>query len=161
MNISSWVKLILIVALSELAGFVGSTFMTPQSSAWFSGLAKPQYMPPSWAFAPVWIILYALMGIAAFLVWRRGVQDKNVKKALGLFIFQLALNAMWTYFFFGKQDLVGSLIDMVILWWAIIGTMVLFARTSKLAMALLIPYILWVSFAACLNFTIAALNLSA
>lgn len=151
-------KLLVAVLISELAGIVGSIFTASSIEGWYAGIVKPAINPPSWVFAPVWTTLYALMGIAAFLVWKKGWSRRDVKIALGIFTLQLVLNTLWSIIFFGFQSPGGAFIEIIFLWMAILVTMVAFARISKWAVWLLVPYILWVSFAAYLNYSIYALN---
>lgn len=127
-------------------------------SGWYATLAKPALNPPSWVFGPVWTTLFALMGIAAFLVWRKGTHRRNIKIALGIFGVQLALNTLWSILFFGMQNPGVALVEITLLWLAIVATIIAFARISRPAAWLLAPYILWVSFAAYLNYAIWAVN---
>lgn len=158
MRSGDYLKLIAAVAVSELAGIAGSVFTAPSIAGWYAGIVKPAINPPPWVFAPVWTALFALMGIAAFLVWRSGWERKDVKIALGIFLGQLILNTLWSIIFFGLQSPGGAFFEIVILWLAILATMLAFAKISKRAAWLLAPYILWVSFAAYLNYAIWVLN---
>lgn len=151
-------KLIIAIAISELAGIIGSIFTFSGISSWYATLAKPALNPPSWIFCPVWTTLYALMGIAAFLVWKKGLEQKDVQKALLVFGFQLVLNTVWSIIFFGLHSPLWALVDIALMLLVIVWTMVLFFRISKPAMWLLVPYILWVSFASYLNYSIWILN---
>ncbi len=151
-------KLAISIAISELAGIIGSVFTMPSVTNWYVGIAKPAFNPPAWVFGPVWTTLFALMGIAAFLVWRKGLKRRDVKIALSIFIGQLVLNTLWSIIFFGLHSPGGALVEMVFLWLAIAATIIAFARISKPAAWLLLPYILWVSFAAYLNYSIWILN---
>jgi len=157
-------KLVVAIAVSEAAGVVGAVFTTPAiQSGWYAGLVKPALNPPAWVFGPVWAILFALMGISVWLVWKkldsrlRG-NDRKIKIALGIFIGQLALNTLWSVIFFGLRSPGGALIEIVFLWFAILATIIAFAKISKLAAWLLVPYILWMSFAVYLNYAIWVLN---
>jgi translocator protein len=148
-----------------LAGVIGSVFMVSTSSpqAWYAGLVKPALNPPGWIFGPVWTTLYALMGVAAWLVWKQWSQGSpstrlRVKTALAVFGLQLFLNAIWSIIFFGLQNPGWALVDIVFLWLAIIWTIIVFYKISRPAAYLLTPYILWVSFAMYLNYAIWALN---
>jgi translocator protein len=154
MNIKNILKFLITIIISELAGIVGAIFTTPSIPSWYSTLTKPALTPPAWVFGPVWTILFALMGIAAFLVWRNGWNKKEVKVALAIFIFQLILNTFWSIIFFGSHDPATAFIEIIALWLAIIVTIIEFHRVSKWAAYLLLPYIIWVSFAAYLNFSI-------
>jgi len=131
----------------------------PAIPTWYETLAKPSFTPPSWLFAPAWITLYVLMGVAAFLIWRKGLDIRNVKSALIIFLVQLVLNALWSAIFFGAKSLIGGAVVIVLLWIAILFTILRFFKISAAAGGLLIPYILWVSFASVLNISILALNI--
>jgi len=158
MKINNSFKLIIALVVSEGAGIIGSVFTVSVIPAWYATLAKPTLNPPSWIFSPVWTILYLLMGIAAFLVWREGLEKKNVKRALWIFIIQLVLNALWSIIFFGFHNLGGAFIEIIFMWLAIAWTMFVFSKISRPAMYLLLPYIAWVSFATYLNYAIWMLN---
>lgn len=153
------VALIFFILLCEAVGIAGSFFTVSAIPDWYSVLAKPDFAPPNWIFGPVWTTLYAMMGGAAYLVWKRlSVQKKAVERGLKLFWIQLSLNALWSPIFFGANDLALSVAVIVLLWLSIVGTMVLFARVSKIAVWLLVPYLAWVSFATYLNYSIWQLN---
>jgi len=154
----SILKLIIAVVVCELAGVIGSVFTVSAISNWYATLTKPGINPPSWIFGPVWTTLYAVMGIAAFLVWKKGWARPGIRKALTVFALQLALNALWSIVFFGLHSPGWAFVNIIALWLAIIWTMVLFYRISKPAMWLLLPYVAWVSFAAYLNYAIWSLN---
>lgn len=158
MKLTNFFKLIIAVAVCELAGVIGSVFTVSAIPDWYAGLVKPALNPPSWVFGPVWTTLYFLMGIAAFLLWRKGFERKDVKMALGLFSVQLFLNAIWSIIFFGLHNPGWALVDIILLWLAIIWTIIVFYRISRSTAWLLAPYILWVSFAAYLNYSIWMLN---
>ncbi|MDH3444131.1 MAG: tryptophan-rich sensory protein [Deltaproteobacteria bacterium] len=128
-----------------------------QAKSFYSQLAQPDWAPPPEVFGPVWTVLYALMGIAAWLVWRSGGFRAN-RQALTLFLLQLAFNALWSWLFFAWHRGVLALVDVIVLWTLIAATLVSFWRVRPLAGALLIPYLLWVSFAAALNFCLWQLN---
>lgn len=146
------------ILLCECAGVLGTIFTASAIPTWYATLEKPALNPPSWVFGPVWTILYALMGIAAFLVWRQGREKKEVKQALAVFGVQLILNAVWSILFFGAQNPFIALVDIIVLLCAIVLAMVFFFRVSKPATYLLIPYFAWVSFATYLNWSIYRLN---
>lgn len=150
--------LALCIALPLLAGVVGSLFTTSAISTWYAGLVKPVLNPPSWVFGPVWTVLYVLMGIAAFLVWKQGWYQKGVKMALGVFGAQLVANALWSILFFGMRTPFYALIDILLLLVLILVTIVLFYRLSKPSAYLLVPYAAWVSFATYLNYMLYVLN---
>lgn len=154
MKINNALKLIIAIVVSELAGIIGSVFTAPAIPAWYAGLVKPALNPPAWVFAPVWTTLFLLMGIAAFFIWRQGLERGEVKIALGIFIIQLMLNTLWSIIFFGLKNPGAAFAELTLLWLAILATIITFAKISKLAAWLLVPYILWVSFAGYLNFSI-------
>lgn len=158
MNARNIFKLVSAIVVSELAGIIGSVFTTPSIAGWYVTLTKPALNPPAWVFGPVWTTLFALMGIAAFLIWKKGLERRDVKIALGMFVGQLVLNTLWSIIFFGLRSPGGALIEIIFLWFAILATIVAFAKISKPAAWLLVPYIAWVSFAGYLNFTIWMLN---
>ena len=158
MKVNNFFKLVIAIAVSELAGIIGSFFTISAIPNWYAGLAKPALNPPAWVFGPAWTTLYALMGIAAFLIWRMGWERKEVKMALGVFGIQLFLNAIWSIIFFSLHSPGWALVDIVLLWLAIVWTIAVFYKISKPAAYLLLPYILWVSFASYLNYAIWVLN---
>jgi tryptophan-rich sensory protein len=128
-----------------------------QAGSFYSQLARPAWAPPSGVFGPVWTVLYGLMGIAAWLVWRSGGFRPN-RWALTLFLLQLACNALWSWLFFAWHRGAWALADVLVLWTLIVATLVAFWRVRPLAGALLIPYLLWVSFASALNYSVWQLN---
>jgi translocator protein len=127
------------------------------TSGWYAGLVKPSWNPPSWVFGPAWTVLYAMMAVAAWLVWREGGWKKQ-KRALGLFLLQWTLNALWTPLFFGLHRPGLAFAEILALHAAVLGTLITFWKARRFAGALLAPYALWVAFAAVLNFTIWRLN---
>lgn len=152
-------KLILAVAVCQGAGLAGSLFTAPAIEGWYASLEKPSFNPPNWVFAPVWTMLFLLMGVSLYLVWSRqaesrGVMGKKKRTALLIFAVQLALNIFWSILFFGLQAPMYAFVEIIILWLAIFLTVVSFFRISKLAAYLLLPYILWVSFAVVLNYSL-------
>lgn len=148
------------VALCQLAGVAGALLSVQAIPNWYNGLVKPAFNPPSWVFGPAWTVFYLLMGIALFFVWEKGVGRKISKTVYTIFGIQLFLNAIWSIIFFGFQNPFWALIDLVSMWLVIAGTIILFYRISKPAAYLLVPYILWVSFAGYLNYSIWQLNRS-
>jgi tryptophan-rich sensory protein len=152
------IKLVASVVLCLLAGFIGSMATTPKIQSWYAGINKPSFTPPSWLFGPVWTVLYVLMGIALYLVWRTGLAAKGVKVAIAVFIAQLVLNMLWSFAFFGAESPLAGLVVIAALWIMIVVTIAVFAPVSRPAALLLIPYIAWVSFATVLNAAIYALN---
>jgi len=151
-------KLIFAIVVCELAGIVGSFFTAPAIPTWYAGLVKPEFAPPNWLFAPVWTTLFALMGVALWLVWEKGWDKKRVKIAIMIFAVQLILNTLWSILFFGWQNPLAAFIEIIFLWLAIVATMAAFARISRAAAWLLAPYLVWVSFALYLNYMLWVLN---
>jgi len=151
-------KLIISVVVCQGAGIIGSIFTAPAIADWYITLQKPFFTPPNWLFAPAWITLFLLMGIAASIIWHIGLEERPVRVALVLFIGQLILNALWSFAFFGMESPLLGMIVIVALWVAILATIVRFFRISSLAGWLMIPYIGWVTFAGILNVAIYMLN---
>jgi translocator protein len=141
-----------------LASAVGSFATVRSIPTWYKGLAKPSFNPPAWLFGPAWTLLYLLMAVAAWLVWKQGIGAAGVKLALAVFLVQLVLNALWSVFFFGLRSPLAGLVDIIVLWLAIVATIIIFFRVSVPAGVLLLPYIGWVTFAALLNAAILRLN---
>lgn len=151
-------KLVVSIVVCQGAGAIGSVFTREAIPTWYATLEKPAFNPPNSLFFPVWITLYVLMAVSAFLVWRRGLGSPGVKVALVTFVVQLVLNALWSVVFFGLECPLCGVIVILVLWLAIVGTVVTFSRISRSAAALLIPYLLWVTFASILNISIWLLN---
>ena len=152
-----FIPLIISIAIAQAAGIIGSVFTVSSVNTWFDTLAKPTWNPPSWVFGPVWITLYTLMGIAAYLIW----QHKDVagaKTALVVYGVHLIFNALWSILFFGLKNPGLAFLDIIILLVLIVVTAVLFGRISPVAGALLLPYLAWVLFATYLNYSIWQLN---
>jgi len=159
MKASSVFKLLVAVGATFCAASVGSFFtVSEDGSNWYEALEKPIFTPPDWIFGPVWTILYFMMGVAAFLVWQKGVPKSHVRVALVFFVVQLIFNAAWSVIFFGFHSVGLALFDIVFLWFAILATIISFWRVDGIAAALLLPYISWVSFAVILNTGICLLN---
>ena len=155
------VKLVISVALPLAVGGLSGYATARGVSTWYPTLIKPSFNPPAWVFGPVWTLLYIMMGIAAFLVWRRGLDADGVKIALTVFAIQLALNGLWSILFFGLQAPGWALAEIILLWMAIGITTLLFWRVDPTAGLLLLPYWAWVSFATVLNASLWWLNRSA
>ena len=151
-------KLMASILLCQIVGFIGSLATNPAIRTWYETLKKPAFSPPNWIFGPVWITLYTLMGISLFIIWQQGLKGRGVKPALFFFSLQLLLNALWSWAFFGLRSPLIGLLDIVLLWVAILLTIRSFYMVSKAAGLLLLPYMLWVSFAAILNFSLWILN---
>jgi translocator protein len=149
-----WLALVVLLILCFAVAGVGGLATAPSIPNWYTGLAKPSWTPPSWVFGPVWSVLYLSMAVAAWLVWRRG----DAVVPMVLFGIQLVFNAAWSWLFFWLHSPGAAFIDIVLLWMAIAVTTVVFWRRSTLAGILFVPYLMWVSFAAVLNFAIWRLN---
>ena len=134
--------MVIAIIVSELAGVIGSVFTISSIPTWYATLQKPILSPPNWIFGPVWTTLYFLMGAAAFLVWRHGLERKEVKTALTIFIGQLILNALWSIIFFGLHNPFWAFVEIILLWLAILWTIIAFYKISRPAAYLLLPYIL-------------------
>lgn len=144
-------KLVIMLVVSLGAGFIGSLFTFQAIPTWYAGLERTSLTPPNWVFGPVWTTLYILMAIAAFLVWREEAKKEKVKEALQLFGLQLVLNILWSILFFGSHLILSAYVEILFLLASVILTTIWFYRVNKTAAYLLIPYILWVSFASILN----------
>jgi benzodiazapine receptor len=181
MKIKNVLKLIIAVVICELAGSIGSIFTTPAISGWYAMLQKPLLNPPNWVFGPVWITLYALMGISLYLVSKNNWQVKNhileggqrtwnylserfwtgswqKQNVIAIFSIQILLNILWSFVFFGLKLPSVAFFEILALWIAILYTIINFYRISKAAAYLLLPYIIWVSFATYLNYMLWILN---
>ena len=153
----SVIGLVVWIGLCLLAGWGGSVFTARSVGDWYAGLNKPLWTPPSAVFAPVWSALYVMMGVAAWLVWRRGGLTA-VAVPLALFGIQLALNVAWSAIFFGLRRPGWAFVEIVALWALILATVIAFRRISPTAGYLLLPYLAWVTFAAALNLAIWRAN---
>lgn len=154
---TQWIGLTVAVALCFAAAGIGSLFTTPAIPGWYAALHKPAWSPPNWIFGPVWTLLYLMMGVAVWLVWReRGFTGAPL--ALTLFAVQLTLNALWSIIFFGWRQPGLALAEIILLWTFIFLTMLSFWRISPPAAWLMWPYLLWVTFAGFLNLSIRRLN---
>ena len=174
-------KLLVSIILCELAGFVGSLFTISSVSTWYVALNKAPLNPPAWVFAPVWTALYMIMGVALFLVWKNDWRisrplktyegrawnpwsrrfwtgDWQKANIIAVFLVQLLFNTLWSYVFFGLRQPGWAFFELVALWFSVVYVMVNFYRVSKAAAWLLLPYILWITFAAYLNCWIWLVN---
>lgn len=158
MKISNSIKLIISLVICQLAGIIGSLFTMSKIPTWYMTLNKPELAPPNWIFGPVWTTLFILIGISLYLVWKQGINRKDVKIALCIFGTQLILNILWSIIFFGLENPGSAFVEIVSLWISILLSIIYFYKISKPASYLLIPYIAWVSFASYLNFMIWWLN---
>ncbi len=151
-------KLILSLLLTIGVGALGGIVTAGESSGeWYTNLNKPWYQPPSWLFSPVWTLLYILMGVAFYFVWRKPLSRER-NNAITIFLAQLLLNFLWSFLFFSMHSPGLALINIVVLWITILLTIFSFSKLSKTAAWLLVPYIAWVSFAAVLNWDIWRIN---
>ncbi len=151
-------QLIISIIYVQLAGLIGSIFTTPSISTWYQTLVKPSYNPPNWLFAPAWTLLFLLMGISLFLIWTSQADKKTKQKAIAIFNTQLLFNILWSLFFFTFKNPTLAFIEIIIFWILILINIKSFSTIKRFAAILLIPYILWVSFAAFLNLSIVLLN---
>ncbi|MBN2014147.1 MAG: tryptophan-rich sensory protein [Candidatus Altiarchaeota archaeon] len=152
-------KLIAAILICNLAGIVGSVFTASSVGTWYQTINKPGFTPPGWVFAPAWTTLYILMGVSMYLIWIRGLQTPGVKTSLVIFSSQLLLNTIWSILFFGLRNPFYAFVEIIFLWILIVASIVSFYRIDRRAAILLIPYILWVSFAAYLNYSVWQLNI--
>lgn len=151
-----YLKLLISLALPQLAGGLGAFFTFSSVQSWYLTINRPSWNPPNWLFGPVWTVLYILMGIACYLIWK---SDHPQKKALlKLYFLQLVLNALWSPAFFGMKSPILGLFVIFPLWGAILLCIVQFRRVNPLASGLMVPYLLWVTFATVLNGSIFLLN---
>ena len=152
----NWLKLIISLLLPQIAGGTGASFTITSINSWYRAIEKPSFNPPGWIFGPVWTLLYILMGIASYLIWKSDHPQK--KNLLTLYFVQLGLNALWSPAFFGLESPVLGLMVIIPLLVLIILCVKKFRIISKRATWLMIPYLAWVSFATVLNFSIWWLN---
>lgn len=154
-----YLRIIYVVAICLAIGYLSSLVTQSSIDTWYPTIEKPFFNPPNWVFAPVWTLLFIMMGVAGGLVWNKlESNEKEVKKALFFFTAQLLLNALWSYLFFGLNNILLALIEIVLLWLIIYETFVLFKQLDKTAGRLLIPYLVWVGFATILTGSIYYLN---
>ena len=154
----NWKHLLISILVCQFTGVLGALFTTPAIPTWYNTLVKPSFVPPNWTFSVVWMLLFLLMGIALYIVWEKGLEKAEVRKAMTVFVIQLFLNIMWSVLFFGLRSPFYGLVGIVVLWVLILVNIWLFYKISRTSGLLLVPYILWVSFAAVLNYSIWVLN---
>ena len=154
----NWLKLLISLIIPQLVAAGGAYFTITGTGSWYTQINKPEWNPPSWIFGPVWTTLYVMMGISFFLVWKSGAASSLKKTAIFFWIAQLVANFFWSIIFFGQQEIGLAFGEILLLWVLILLTIFSFAKISKPAAWLLVPYISWVSFAAMLNYTIWKLN---
>lgn len=149
----------MVVMTCLVVGYLSGKITQESILTWYPTIKKPIFNPPNWVFAPVWTILYAMMGVAGGLIWNYLETDREiVKKAFLFFVIQLGLNALWSYIFFGLHNPLLALIEIILLWLMIFETYSQFKKIDKIAGMLLIPYLVWVAFATVLNASIWWLN---
>jgi len=146
------------ILLCQAAGIIGSFATVSSVSTWYLTINKPSFNPPSWIFGPVWTTLFVLMGIALYLVWQKAEENKEALRAKKLFLVHLVFNILWSYLFFGLKNLGFAFFEILFLLAFIAYLIFLFAKINKWAGILLVPYLLWGSFATILNFAIWQLN---
>lgn len=151
-------KLIISILIPLIVGYFGSLVTTPSIDTWYAALNKPAFNPPNWIFFPVWTLLFILMGVSLYLVWEKFPKKSYAKAAIAIFGLQLGLNLLWSVLFFGLKNPLYAAIEIVVLWVAILSTIIKFWKISKAATYLLLPYITWTSFAVVLNYAIVLLN---
>jgi tryptophan-rich sensory protein len=153
---NKYLKLFISLLLPQIAGGLGAFFTLSSVQSWYLTLNKPSWNPPSWLFGPVWTTLYVLMGIACFLIWKS--EHPRKKQVLTLYFLQLFLNSLWSPAFFGAQNPMLGILVIVPMWASILTCIIFFRKINTWAAVLMIPYLLWVSFATVLNATIWYLN---
>ena len=150
-------KLVISSGATELAGLVGSVFTAPSVSLWYASLQKPYFAPPNWLFSPVWTVLFVLLGLSLFLIWRHGWRHREVKQAIILYIVQLSLTITWSIIFFGLESPGWAALLVVFLWFSVFGSIASGLRVSKAAAYLLIPHVLWLAYAVYFNIALLLL----
>lgn len=157
MQINNSIKLVVSVVLTVGLGSLGGLFTVREIPVWYAGLQKPSFNPPNWLFGPVWTLLYVLMGISFFLIWKQKVSTGR-NKALTWFGVQFLLNFCWSMIFFRFHQTGWAMLEITFMWVAILITLLQFGKISSRAAWLLVPYLSWVSFASVLNYAIWQLN---
>ena len=150
--------LVVCICVVVIAASLGSLMTIPAIDGWYSGLAKPWFSPPNWLFGPVWTVLYLMMAVAWYLTLARGWNKKTVRTANWRFLAQLLVNVSWSGVFFGLKELLAAFMVLLLLWWLIWVTIKAMLRVDRRAAWLMLPYLVWVSFAGVLNFSVMWLN---
>lgn len=158
MKKNHWPTLAAALALPPCTGAIGAFFTKESVTTWYPALLKPPLTPPSWVFAPVWTLLYILMGLAFYLVLISDAERTKRKLAISLFCAHLGVNVLWSFLFFGLRNPFWALVDIAVLWIMIAFLLRIFSRINRLAATMLLPYFLWVSFASFLNYAIWRMN---
>ncbi|AKA48709.1 hypothetical protein IX51_05900 [uncultured archaeon] len=154
----NWLKFVISIIITEGAGGLGSIFTYEAIPTWYAALNKSPITPPNWLFAPMWLTLYFLMGIALYVVWTSGRNRKELVLPYVLFFIQLALNVIWSLIFFGLHEILFGAVEIVFLWFFIVATIIEFRALSKVSAYLLFPYLSWGTVATLLNFSILWIN---
>jgi tryptophan-rich sensory protein len=151
-------KLVISIAIPVAIGTTAGFFTVTGVGSWYQTINKPSWNPPGWVFGPVWTMLYIMMGVSLYLVWKSDINNHLKRTAIGLFAVQLILNFFWSFIFFDQQQPGWAFVEIIAMWVFILLTIFAFAKVNKTAAWLLVPYISWVSFATILNYTIWKLN---
>jgi len=158
MNGKKIIYLVIAVGICLLAGYIASYYTTPEIPTWYASLQKTDLTPPSWVFGPVWTVLYIFMGLSLYLIIQSGLKNPEVRVALALFMLQLVLNIGWSFFFFARHSTFYGLLAIILLWAILLCTIIQVFRISFGAAVLLLPALVWITFAAVLNYQIMMLN---
>lgn len=150
-------KFIISIAIPLAIGYLGSIFTTSSVNSWYTTINKPSFNPPNYLFAPIWTALFVLIGISFYFVWMKKFEGEK-EKVITIYFVQLLLNFLWSLFFFGVQSPALAFLDIIALWFMIVVNIIIFYRISKISGWMLVPYLLWVSFASALNLSIVILN---
>ena len=153
-----FIPFVISLVITLAIGFTASLVTRPQIPGWYEGLQKPWFNPPPWLFAPVWTSIYIMIAIAAYLIWKHRRPSLKYRITRNIYIIQLILNFSWSIVFFGLHQILAALVVIALLWSSILFNYVWFSKYSKAAAWLLVPYLLWVTFAAILNLNIYLLN---
>lgn len=155
---SKTVKVLISLLIPFSAGAIGSLFTTQSIPTWYSTLNRASFNPPNWVFGPAWTILYILMSISLFLILDSNASKKDKRMPLIIFLIQIVLNALWSIIFFGLRSPLAAFISIIFLWVSILLNIIEFYKIKKIAGLILLPYILWVTFASILNLFVVILN---
>lgn len=158
MGMKNWMKLVISIGIPVAVGAIAGLFTNTEINTWYQDIDKPTWQPPGWVFGPVWTLLYVLMGVAFYLVWKSNAPAKAKRMAITLWVIQLVFNFFWSFIFFRQHQIDWALAEILVLWFFILLTIIYFSRISKLAAWLMVPYISWVSFASLLTYAIYQLN---
>lgn len=150
-------KLIISILIPLIVGLLGSIFTSSSVDSWYISLNKPSFNPPSYLFAPVWTVLFVLIGISFYFVWSKDFGSNKIL-TLGIYSLDLILNLLWSVLFFGLKNPFLAFIEIIILWFTILINIIVFSKVTKISGIMLIPYLLWVSFASVLNYAVFILN---